>query len=368
MIARHLSVIASEPITVDMFRLEKLDDSLKLNLQAVDEKGEIVSQGRSLYELKTKLPQAAGTAAIGGVVDATWQQDDLRDWTWGELPAQIVVRRGGADVPLFPTIVDGGDHVQLRLFDHRGAAEQSTRRGLATLYRIVHSKAIRSQVKWLPLDPLLRAGFDRLVRKYRTESNPVVSNGAALYDDFDEQLGQLISTIAFVDRRPIPGSAEAFSAHNADAAEQIGMATQTVARWLPPMLEYAHKVTLLMPDLAKRHAQAAGDIESQLQFLFGQGPLCIIPSQWLEHYPRYLQSILARVDRLQGGGAGKDRQQTVELREYTNRMEQARKTLAQVGGTDPELEYFGWMIQEYRVSLFAQTTGHQRNRLATATR
>ena len=356
-IAKHLSVVASEPITVDMFRLDKLDDSLKLNLQAINDEGEVVSQGRSLYDLKTKLPQTAGDSAITGVVDTTWQQNDLREWTWNELPTQIVVRRGAADIPLFPAIVDQGDHVQLRLFDHRGASEQSTRQGLATLYRLAHRKAIRSQVKWLPLDPLLRAGFERVLRQRMNESGVPAVKSAASYEELDEQLAQLISVMAFVDRKPIPRTGEAFAARNGDAAEQIGMATQTIARWLPHLIELSHKVTLLLPELARRHSHAAEDLESQLTFLFGQGPLCVIPPQWLEHYPRYLQAILARADRLQSGGADKDRQQTMELREYTNRMDQARQTLAQVGGTDPELEYYGWMIQEYRVSLFAQQLG-----------
>jgi ATP-dependent helicase HrpA len=353
-ISERLSRVASEPITAEMFNLDKLDNALKVNLQACDESGQVIAQGRSLFDLKTQLPQSTAAAAVQLPGDGTWHRDDLREWIWDDLPEQIVVRRGAADVPLFPTIVDGGDHVQLRLLDHRGSSRRSTRQGLATLYRIAHRKLIRSQVKWLPLDPLLRAAFERTLNGYRLHS--VADKSTDPYD-LDHQLAQLIALSAFVDGQSTPRTLEEFLSRNSDAAERIGLATQKMAGWLPPLLQASHNVSLQLQQLPRQYSHALEDIQRQLQFLFGEGALSDVAAGWLGHLPRYLNAISARLDRLQSGALDKDRQQTVEIHRFVEQYEQARQLLQQTGGTDDELEYFGWMIQEFRVSLFAQQLG-----------
>ncbi len=348
-IAGHLTRIAGEPVTPEMFRLEKLDDSLKINLQVRDEAGQVIAQGRTLSELKSRLPNSGAAASIDLAGHDAWHRDDVRQWDWDTIPPQVVLQRGGVDVPLFPAVIDRGDHVQLRLLDHAATAEQATRQGLATLYRIVNRKLIRSQVKWLPLDPLLRAGFQQSLLRYASEwAEPESARSC----DLDEQLAQLIAVIAFTDES-CPRSTDEFAARNRDAAMRIGMATQQIAGWLPQILEWHHRVELQLQQLPGRFAQAVEDIQSQLRFLLGRKPLSNIPAGWLEHYPRYLQAILVRLDRLSGGGLEKDRQQTAVLGPFVDRWERAR----QQPEFDPQLEQFGWLLQEFRVSLFAQQLG-----------
>jgi ATP-dependent helicase HrpA len=213
-IAHQLSRIAGQRITPDQFNLDKLDDSQRLNIQVCDEQGEVVAQARSLAEIKSRLPAAAPNVAVAVPADDPWHEDGLTTWSWDDLPEQIVVQRGVAEIPLFPTIVSCGDTVNLRLFDNRERARRLTRQGLATLYRLSHGKAIRSQVNWLP-------DLDRL--------GLIAARVLPAAGDLKPALSQLIASLAFVEGQPLPRTREAFQARQTNAPERIGVATQKVA-------------------------------------------------------------------------------------------------------------------------------------------
>jgi ATP-dependent helicase HrpA len=98
-------------------------------------------------------------------------------------------------------------------------------------------------------------------------------------------------------------------------------------------------------------------VRRQFAHLFVTDFLTTVPWQWLQHYPRYLQAVLVRFDRLQGGGLDRDRQHTAELTILYDAFEERHTEVTRQGGVDAELDYYGWMLQEYRVSLFAQQLG-----------
>jgi ATP-dependent helicase HrpA len=101
-------------------------------------------------------------------------------------------------------------------------------------------------------------------------------------------------------------------------------------------------------------AHAAADIRDQLAHLMYTGFLVGTPSEWLVHYPRYLSAIRMRLQKLQTNGPTRDAKAIAEVeplwREWQNRSARAR----QMGITDPALDQARWMIEELRVSLFAQ--------------
>jgi len=148
-VAIELSKIANEPVAASEFKLHKLSPHLNVNVEVVDESGEIVATGRSIAEIRQQLgPEHVST--IVEVEDETWNQDGMQDWTWGDLPEKITITRGGTTLGAFPAIVDQGDSVGLRLADSKTAARSQSRAGLIRLLRIVHRKSIKSQVNWLP--------------------------------------------------------------------------------------------------------------------------------------------------------------------------------------------------------------------------
>ncbi len=343
--ARELSKEAGERITIEMFNRDKINDSQKLNVQVCDDDGKVIAQARSLQELRAQLPQPSELQAIAvqdDTVGQEWHQDGLTDWTWDELPKKIVVQRGVADVPLFPTIVAQDDSVQLRLFDNRERSNQISRNGITTLYRIANRKPIKSQVNWLP--DLDKAGL-------------VASQFLRSSKELKPALTHLITAVAFVDGRKMIRTRTEFELRQSNAIERISVATQKIATWLQQLTQRYQDCVVRLDSLGQRYQYAKTDVQRQFQHLFVSDFLTQVPWAWLEHYPRFLQAVLSRLEKLGSGSADKDALQTDELSQWYDRFEHALEVATQLGTVDMELDHFGWLLQEYRVSLFDQKLG-----------
>ena len=102
-----------------------------------------------------------------------WNRDGLTGWDFDELPAEIELPRGRLAVKAYPSLVDRGDCVSLRLADSPGRAEHQTRLGLRRLCLLAAERELKSQIEWLPglglmeLHAATLPGFD--VRKQLTE-------------------------------------------------------------------------------------------------------------------------------------------------------------------------------------------------------
>ena len=341
-IAEQLSQIAEQTITPDNFNLEKLDDSQKMNVQVCNEAGEVIAQSRDLSELRSQLPQASVGAAVEVDTDDTWNRDQLTTWEWDAFPKKIIVKRGVADVPLFPTIVDQNETVQLRLFDDVERSHRLTREGLGTLFRLRNQKAIKSQVNWLP-------DLDRI--------SLTVVQILGSSDAIKPALSQLISLLAFVEGKPIPRSRQEFEDRQTVSLERIGTATQKIAPWLKKWVDSYQKCVLEIDSMGGQFEHAQQDLQRQFAHLFRDRFLTSTPWRWLEHYPRFLVGILNRLDRMRSGALEKDRSETAELTRLYDAYETRAQEHARIGSFDIELDQYGWMLQEYRISLFAQKLG-----------
>ncbi len=341
-VARHLTRIGGEPIRVEHFDLSKMDAHLKVNLQVVGEDGTVVAQGRSIAEVRNHLGvEHLATSSFVEVQDQAWVQDGLTDWTWGDLPKEVSIRKGGTELAAFPAIVDQGESVGLRLVDSPARAEQMTRLGLTRLFQIANRKSLKSQLQWLP----------NLDRHLLTISRWVPAAEAKVH------LNDLIARIAFVEREKIPRSAEAFAALESNAVERISMAAQQIARWLPMLTDHLHQVQLAIENRKTVASSVMEDVSRQLERLVHREFLLQTPWNWLSQFPRFLEAIKYRLDKSSSSNVQKDRELARAVAKYWAQYEQAYEHHQKQGIIDPELELFRWMIEEYRVSLFAQHLG-----------
>ena len=339
-VAQELTRIGGLPILETMFKTEKVDKHLQVNLEVVDEAGELLAQGRSVGELRQQLG-AEHASNIVEVEDETWNQKSLRDWTWDDFPREIMITRGGTQLGAYPTLVDDGDSVSLRLSDSPNASDMVTRQGLVRLLQIKNRKSLRSQVNWLP----------DLERSMLTLSR-MVSAG-----DLKKHLADLIARIAFVDRQKIPRTKEQFDALQTNAVERISVATQEVAKWLPKLAAAVHSVELQMETMPARFSSAKGDIRMQIDGLKDNGFLARTPWQWLQHYPRYFEAIEYRISKLDSTAADKEKELRESVNSFWQQFVDMREFHRAQAIVDGEMEQYRWMIEEYRVSLFAQQLG-----------
>ena len=136
---------------------------------------------------------------------------------------------------------------------------------------------------------------------------------------------------------------------------EIVLAVQEVTKVVVPLLESYHQAKLAI-EQHKPHP-ATLEAEEHLARLTPPGFLTATDWNTLREYPRYFRAVPMRFEKLRSGGEAADRQSVEELDRYWKQYLERRKLHELAGIADPELEQFRWMIEEYRVSLFAQRLG-----------
>ena len=135
----------------------------------------------------------------------------------------------------------------------------------------------------------------------------------------------------------------------------IIQAVQEVTKVIVPLLESYHQAKLTI-ERNKPH-RAALEAEEHLARLTPSGFLTVTEWNRLLEYPRYFRAVPIRFEKLRSGGEAMDSQNTLELSKYWQKYLERRELHELAGIVDSELEVFRWMLEEYRVSLFAQKLG-----------
>ena len=346
-LAAVMTAYAGERIQPSHFALDKLPEHLRFRINVVDDEGQLLESSRDLLKLQAAL--APPPAALGRP-NAVRDSASHGDWTdrlvtandFDGIPPPIAVRRGGLLVAAYPALVAEQDKVHLRLADTQLEAERLTRHGLTRLLATKHHRSLRSQVAHLP-----------------NFTPSCVKLGHVLTgNQWTSQLQELLVRIALIDGQPPIRSREEFEARNARAAGQISVAAQEVAGWFPKLAEQVHQVRLLLEKAPATWQEVLSDLREQSRRLLAEGFLRETPWQWLSEYPRYFQAMLARVDKLKSGGVAKDKKLSEPIAAAWNSYQRlAASDAAHQPAMEQQLSELRWMIEELRVSIFAQQLG-----------
>ncbi|WP_241341988.1 ATP-dependent RNA helicase HrpA [Burkholderia cenocepacia] len=364
------------------FKLETLPAHLFMNFKVIDEHGRQLAMGRNLAQLRQELGAqaqqqfqkiaAASTIATGGAADAghalghasasaatpavaargakagkgaapqtavpaetgaTALYENLTTWNFGKLPELLEIRRRGQTLYGYPALVDRGTHCDVEVFDSPEEAARIHRAGLRRLFALQLKEPIKFLEKNLP-------GLREMAMQY-------MSLGTQ-----DELRDQLIDTA--LDRAclqdPLPDDDASFHARRDEGRSRLNLLAQEIARLVGQILaEYAGLVKKLAQ--AKPFAQAHADLQQQLAALVGKRFVIDTPYAQLAHFPRYLKGIALRIDKLKADPA-RDAKQSAELLPLA---QQYQRAVSQRGGVaDARLAEFRWLLEELRISLFAQ--------------
>ena len=342
-VCQAMSRRADMTITDHDFQAEKLDDHLQFLIQVVDDTGETIATGRRAAPLQQQIGFADTVVSDDSnqIDDASWSRDSMTTFDIDDLPKEILRERGGVRVAQYPGLVDQGDTVATRLFSDQVSAEASTRLGLMRLYAIANRKELRSQVRHLPS-----------WEQAKIKLTGVVSSG-----EMESSLVDLLARIAFVENQPIVRTPREFESRRTNRIERIAKATQEVATWLTALADAYFDARRQLESANKnKNGVAIGDIRSQIKWLMPPDFLSFTPWQWLKHYPRYLKAIAYRLDKLGSGSAARDDESYRQIADLHHQWlvsmpEQDQNATAQAASE------FRWMVEELRVSLFAQPLG-----------
>ena len=334
-----------------------LPPHLGIRFSVVGESGERLGTDRELARLQRELRARRPRMGAGTPAAARLERSGLTGWSFDTLPDEIEVEQRGARWRAYPALVDRGDSVDLSLVDTRSAADALTRRGLLRLLMIRAAPALKRLRRRLPdldrlglayaLVPQVSASVARVLHLPRT----LCDFPPGLSDD----LVETACAQAFLPSEARIRSPDDFELAYRQGEERLPEAVDRVCGLCARILEGYREV------LARRNrlhlpAAAAADVELQLAHLVFRG--FMLSTGWRElcELPRYLKALALRLDKLRRGGAGDARKLSVFEPLWIRYVHRARAHYER-GRRDAELERYRWMLEEFRISLFAQELG-----------
>ncbi|MDR2189316.1 MAG: ATP-dependent RNA helicase HrpA [Azonexus sp.] len=321
-------------VTADAFRPDALPPHLLMNYKLIDEAGRQLDMNRSLAALRAEWGREA-KEEFADLCATPAEYTGLTAWTFGDLPELMEIPVGGQTVIGYPALIDDGETVSLKVFDAADEAARTHRQGLRRLF-MLH---LREQARY----------FDKNTPGLSAMAMQYMSLGSS--EDLKRQLIALtFERACLID--PLPTTAAAFEARAAEAKARLGLIMQEICRLAAAVLtEWQAAVKKLAA--FKAYPTVVADIEAQLKRLVGKSFISETPFERLQQFPRYLKAVTIRLDKLKTNPA-RDAQLMAEYAPLWNNYERRAIQFAKLGAPDPQLEQFRWLLEELRVSLYAQ--------------
>ncbi|WP_296948649.1 ATP-dependent RNA helicase HrpA [uncultured Massilia sp.] len=354
------------------FKLETLPAHLSMNFKVVDEHGRQLDMGRNLATLQAELggqarqsfqrmaestpasgervqaafgkgqpaksasapaPAARGGAAAGGnAAPAVSQHTNITAWTFGELPELLEINQGKLTLIGFPALVDKGTHCDLEVFDDPNVAARTHRIGLRRLFALQFKDQLKFAEKNVP-------GLQQMGMQFMSVGSP---------DELREQIVSKAIDIACL-QDPLPVDAASFNKRKDEGKGRLGLLINEIARLVGQVLAEFHGLPKRLQGLPPA---VAGDMQAQLQGLVHKRFVAETEYGQLAHFPRYLKAMNIRLEKLRGNPT-RDAQLMAEWQTAASQFQRTVKNQP-LKNLDPRMIDFRWMLEELRVSLFAQ--------------
>ncbi|HEY8472084.1 MAG TPA: ATP-dependent RNA helicase HrpA [Natronosporangium sp.] len=333
-LTRALRELTGVVVPAEAWAPERVPDHLRMTFRVLGEDGEPLAEGKDLTVLREKLRPAAqaSIAAATGV-----ERSGLRDWTVGTLPRRVELSRGGHRVTAYPALVDAGDSVAVRVFPTELEQAYQMPRGTRRLLLLT-----------LPSPAGYVSGRLSDGAKLTLLRNPHGGVRALLADCADCAVDALVA------EHGGPAWDEAgFRRLRERVRADLNRATLGVVTELLPIITLANRLTeRLAATRGASLAAATADMRAQLADLVRPGFVADIGWQRLPDLLRWLRAIERRLEKLPGNPE-RDQAAMATVHRVQEEYQRRRPYLPE----GPDREAIRWMIEELRVSLFAQQLG-----------
>jgi ATP-dependent RNA helicase HrpA len=308
---------------------------LRIHVRVVDAAGHELAAGRDLAALRAQLGDAAQLdfAAAGPALE----RKGIRSWDFGDLPETLAVERHGQRLTGYPALVRDGDAVALKLLDTREAAEAATRAAILALMRIQLKDALRRWEKGGP-------GFVQAA---------LLLKPALPTEDLLADVLAAVCDRAFLGEDPLPRSERAFAEQVKRARVRLPAVAEGAFALLSTIAAAYHALSQRLSTLPSVQRRLAADVAAQRDGLIATGFFAAIPWPHLVHLPRYLQALDRRLAKYPQNPA-RDAKQAQAVAALWERYREREGALRARGRREPQLEAFRWLLEELKVSLFAQ--------------
>ena len=355
------------------FKLDMLSPHLFMNLRVVDEHGRQLGMGRNLGALKSdwgsqargafqalaqlkvqspvvasalKDPSAASKPMTSGASNSSdvpkglaaplnqvKSQTKYTQWSFGDLPELMEIHKGGQSLIGFPALVDMLDSVVIEVFDEPDVAAQKHREGLRRLFALQIKDALKYLEKNIPD-----------LQKMAVAYMPLGTS-----DELRQQIIEVALDRAFL-LDPLPADEFAFKKRIEEGRGRLTLIANEVARLAGVILIEYSAATRKVKD-TKNATDATADCGQQLQRLMPKRFMVSTPWGQLQHFSRYLKAIVLRLDKWRSDPS-RDAAKLLELKPQEQRY--WRLVADRKGAVDDRMLEFRWLLEELRVSFFAQ--------------
>ena len=371
------------------FKLDMLSPHLFMNFRVVDEHGRQLGTGRNLGALKAELGAKARGAfqALAGLKLAQTTSSDasaagnsqnnelnkplagvsiaksaiknianskptespvspagqrFTTWTFGELPELMEINKGGQTLIGFPALIDLQDAVSIEVFDEPDVAAAKHQAGLRRLFALHIKDALKYLEKNIP-------DLTKMAAAYMLVGRSADNTGGGTLEELREQIIAKALDRAFL-LEPLPTNAAEFTKRLEEGRGRLTLISSEIARLVATILqEYATAARKLKD--TKNAPETTADAAAQLARLIPKRFIALTPFTQLHHFARYLKAITARLDKYRADPA-RDATKLAELR--PSEQNYWRLVVERKGAVDDRMMEFRWLLEELRVSFFAQ--------------
>ena len=351
------------------FKLETLPAHHFMNFKLVDEHGRQLDMGRNLATLQAEYgsqareqfqkmveqvspvveveaSSSADEPAVAGAVPAPSTTPgrtatalpasasgyhNLSTWSFGELPELLEIPQGRQKLIGFPALVDKGTHCDIEVFDDPSEAASIHLKGLRRLFAI----QLKEQLKYLEKNV---PGLQQMGMHFV---------GLGTQEELRDQMIHAGLARACL-QAPLPLNQAQFTTRRDEGKSRLNLLVNEIARLVGQILAEYHGLPKKLQGI-KTHAATYADISAQLQMLVHKRFVIDTDHAQLAHFPRYLKAIQVRIDKLRSDPA-RDTRLMSDWQQAAAPWQRAQKA----GQRDAKMDEYRWLLEELRVSLFAQ--------------
>ncbi|EGW21034.1 ATP-dependent RNA helicase HrpA [Methylobacter tundripaludum] len=337
-LGNRLRKLTGEAIPLNAWNTESLTDHLRMNFRVEDDQGQLLDYGRDLKKLQLKHT-AKAEDSFDQIAADELNYTGCIGWAFDDLPETYQFIQKGQSFVGFPAIIDEGDAVGVRIFDTEQKAALQHQAGLMRLFQLQLRKECTYVSKNMPKSAAAELTYNCLPK------HPLIGNEAEV--SYKDDLLYLVLYGVFIEGRTIRTQQAFEQTLQQNKAGLIGAANEAGKIALEIMELYG----AIKAQLNRLNANdpLAKDINEQLDLMIYAGFIRNTPYQQLKAIPRYLKAVQYRLEKRDN-----TLQKVQEASRYATRYWKDVEKKAKKDKVIPEQDLFRWMLEEFRVSLFAQ--------------
>ena len=339
-LSKQLQRLTAIEVPESSWQTDSLSPHLLMNFNIINTHGRITEKGRNLKLLQESIGNRA-TQSFSSLPVNEFERQNISSWDFGDLPDFIAMDHQGLNIKGYPALVSKNGKISLRLLESQEKADHAHQKGTVALFKLCYSKSVKYLTKNLP-------NIQTLCLHYTTIGN-CEELKCSLVD-------RVIATALFGKTHKICRQTE-FEINAAWADKQLVSVANRLSSSLSDILKNHHSLQKhLQSSFSPEWLESISDIKSQLAQLIYPGFILDTPSTALSELPRYISAIETRLQKL-AENPSRDRKLMSQVQPHWQKYLDTMQNRDSNNTNNKNFILYRWLLEEYRVSLFAQGLG-----------